>query len=238
MTIRRIPFHWAVNKGIADMCVAASVGLYIGWNYAERGVAYTAVGSAFSTLQKAKLMPAHWHPPDPQRIWHVMDQKTVHRTGSRASNYEAAFWSNFSHKDLAHLAFNMIAFRSFAGMLIWMPTSRFAGLILGSAAASTAAFAYDNRGVEASGIGASGIVSGVVMASTFLTPRAPASILGIVNAPLWVLTGGFFLLDSYMAQTRTRTGIGHSAHLGGGVFGAAFYALFLRRYGGILGPRL
>lgn len=53
--------------------------------------------------------------------------------------------------------------------------------------------------------------------------------------------GAYVLVDTYMMQPvgagRSESTIGHSAHLGGAVFGVLYYSVFLRRFGGILGRR-
>lgn len=55
-----------------------------------------------------------------------------------------------------------------------------------------------------------------------------------VPVPLWVLTVMYAAVDTYFLDD-ARSLVGHSAHLGGTVFGAVFYVGFLRRFGGVLG---
>ena len=76
------------------------------------------------------------------------------------------------------------------------------------------------------------------MATTMLAPNMRAGFLFLpVSMPLWVLTGAFFVVDTYFMQKETQTGIGHSAHIGGALWGALYYALAMRKFGGVLGPR-
>lgn len=88
--------------------------------------------------------------------------------------------------------------------------------------------------MPAAGLGASGIVSGLASCVTMFMPMARASMFGLIPAPLFVWTLGYFFLDTYFMGSGINTGIGHSAHLGGAAFGAVYYALFLRKWGGIL----
>lgn len=232
---RRLPNPWFANNIITNTCVGTSVAIYTGWNYAHQGLAYRAVDTAFTSLQKSRLLPAHWHAPNPRKVREMLEDKAIHHTGTKTIDYEGAFFANFSHQSLTHLAFNVMAFKSFAPMLMWMPVRHYLGILFGSAVSSSAAFAYDHKNTPASGLGMSGIVSGVAMAATFFAPTSSAALFGIIRAPLWALTGGFFLLDTYLAQNGTLTGIGHSAHVGGALWGGLYYALFVRRYGRAIG---
>lgn len=129
-----------------------------------------------------------------------------------------------------------------------LPTHHFATLIFGSAIASSATWLYDQRQrkreaspwrdtTNASALGSSGIVSGLLATVTMFAPTARVAVLGIIPAPLWVSFGAYILVDTYMMQTATESRIGHSAHVGGAAFGILYYTLFLRRFGGILGRR-
>jgi membrane associated rhomboid family serine protease len=71
------------------------------------------------------------------------------------------------------------------------------------------------------------------MAATCLMPMAPAGVLFIpVAVPLWVLTSIYFGLDAYYLNNASSR-IGHSAHLGGAIYGAMYYFGYLRNYGGV-----
>jgi membrane associated rhomboid family serine protease len=52
-----------------------------------------------------------------------------------------------------------------------------------------------------------------------------------VGIPMFVMTGGFIAVDLFYLGKNDL--IGRSAHLGGALFGAAYYLAFLRRFGGI-----
>lgn len=168
--------------------------------------------------------------------------------------------SAFSHRDLGHFMFNMLALNAFGSILAWVPgigAAHVVGLAIGSAAAGSAAWLYHvrtrkqpqpasstNRNVFAGfggspivrqiyiGLGASGMVMGLGAAATLLMPFAPMNLMLIpIPIPLWAITAGYFALDSYYLNSDSK--VGHSAHLGGAVFGAVFYFLMLRNKGGI-----
>ncbi|KAI7153141.1 hypothetical protein KC349_g8550 [Hortaea werneckii] len=86
-----------------------------------------------------------------------------------------------------------------------------------------------------SALGASGMVLGFGAAATCLAPFTSMSVMFLpVPVPLWVLTVVYAAVDTYFLDD-ARSPVGHSAHLGGTVFGAVFYLGFLRRFGGVLG---
>ena len=87
--------------------------------------------------------------------------------------------------------------------------------------------------VESSGLGASGMVMGAGMAAACLMPTAPMGLIfPPVVLPLWVLTAVYVGIDTYFLHSETSR-IGHSAHLGGAIYGAAYYLGYLRKYGGV-----
>ncbi|KAI6797059.1 hypothetical protein KC358_g16484, partial [Hortaea werneckii] len=89
------------------------------------------------------------------------------------------------------------------------------------------------RGIEThrSALGASGMVLGFGAAATCLAPFTPMSVMFLpVPIPLWVLTTVYAAADTYFLDD-PRSPVGHSAHLGGTVFGGLFYLVVLRRMG-------
>ncbi|KAI7522584.1 hypothetical protein KC331_g19160 [Hortaea werneckii] len=80
-------------------------------------------------------------------------------------------------------------------------------------------------GVESrrSALGASGMVLGFGAAATCLAPFTSMTVMFVpVPVPLWVLTVMYAAVDTYFLDD-ARSLVGHSAHLGGTVFGAVFY---------------
>lgn len=219
------------NAIITNTCIGTAVAVFGAWKLTEPG-------PVSNTIEQQRAWLASKGIPVPTRIpvqqLRQKLQKYFVLNSKEPKNYVSWIGSEFSHRNLYHIAFNLITWHSFSKMLSFLPPMHTAGIIFGSAVASSAAFLYDAKGKTKYGIGSSGIVSGVLMTCTMFAPMAQARIMGIIPAPLVLLTGGYFLMDTYLMQSGQATGIGHAAHLGGGVFGALYYALFLRRYGGIL----
>lgn len=154
---------------------------------------------------------------------------------SRQAIREGRYWTiitnTFSHHTLSHILFNMIALYSFSAVLLWQPAvsaMQYLALIVGSGLSGSAAFlehSWINKDNHR-GLGASGIVSGVGVAAAFLDPRAKFLIWGIVPAPLWMLVSAAALLDILLLGASDK--VGHSAHIGGALFGAAYYFVSIR----------
>ena len=85
------------------------------------------------------------------------------------------------------------------------------------------------RNYNSSALGASGAVMGVGALTACLMPNAPMQLMLIpITFPLWVFVAGYGLIDSYFLDSPTSS-IAHAGHLGGLVFGAAYYLAFMRR---------
>ena len=160
--------------------------------------------------------------------------------------------SAFVHHDLTHFLFNMMAFHAFGTILSFIPGiggGFITSLALGSAIAGSTAWLYQQNadrfvktsrptplghmGRSMSAIGASGMVMGLSGAATCLMPFAPMHIFFIpVAVPLWLTSALYIAADLYFLRSADSR-IGHSAHLGGTAFGALFYMVYLRRFGGI-----
>jgi len=227
---------YRVNQAITNTCIGTTIGVFGIWNYARRGIVYDVTNDVTTRLKGLGLLPKSAHLPNPTRLHNRMTEYFM-LDSSTPTNYISWIGSEFSHQNLGHIFFNLYTWASFAPVLYMLPARHYAALILGSAIASSATFLYDARGRQAKGLGSSGIVSGLLTCVTMFTPRATASIMGILPMPLWALTGAYFLLDTYFMQSGIQTGVGHAAHLGGGAFGILYYAVFLRRYGGIFARR-
>ncbi|CZT15337.1 uncharacterized protein RCC_01200 [Ramularia collo-cygni] len=162
----------------------------------------------------------------------------------------------FSHKDLGHFVFNMMALHAFGTVASGHGIGgvHMTMLALGSAIASSYALYYQRSSKDkfkksASGIwqrfgngntrvieiwhglGASGIVMGMGATATLLAPMARIAVF-FVPMPLFVLTAGYVAFDFYHLDSETSR-VGHAAHLGGLAFGAAYYLTSLRGYGGV-----
>lgn len=81
------------------------------------------------------------------------------------------------------------------------------------------------------------MVMGVGSAAMCLLPNARVLLFAVVPVPLWVLVPAYFVYDAYYLNAQDSR-VGHAGHIGGSIFGVVYYALFLRKFGGILGPRM
>ncbi|RMG86669.1 MAG: rhomboid family intramembrane serine protease [Bacteroidetes bacterium] len=129
--------------------------------------------------------------------------------------------SGFLHVNWIHFAFNMIALMSFApslerlftvpGLLLLYFASLLGGNLL-------ALYIHRNHG-DYSAVGASGAVSGVVLASIVLFPDNEIGLILIpIHFPAWIL-GILFVLISIFGIKNQSGNIGHEAHLGGALTG-------------------
>ncbi len=227
---------YRANQALTNTCIGTTVGIFGTWNYARRGIVYDVTNDITTRMKAIGVLPRSSQLPSPTSLHDRMSEYLV-LNSDQPNNYISWIGSEFSHTNLAHIFFNMYTWSSFAPVLFFLPTRHYAALILGGAIASSATFLYDHRGTQARGLGSSGIVSALLACVTMFVPTSKASIMGVLPMPLWAITGGYFLLDTYFMQAGTQTGIGHSAHVGGGAFGALYYAVFLRKYGGLLGKR-
>lgn len=171
---------------------------------------------------------------------------------------EGRWWtmvtSAFSHNDPVHLACNMYALVQTYRVMkcIGFSTPRTIALGLGSAVAGSVVFLLDRstrpttqeRGSPA--LGSSAMVTGMFAASAMAVPNLPMGI-PLLNYPFQLRTMvlAFAAFDVVglvwerlegMRQRQRRVGegssIAYAAHLGGTMFGTAFYAIALRKYGG------
>lgn len=173
-----------------------------------------------------------------------------------------AITSAFSHADPFHLLFNMITFISIAPILTYtrgLKARHLSTLILGSAVGGSTAFlAHDRTNfarpdtitgriggmlgaqrqqrVERYGLGFSGALSGLLTSAALLHPHQRLLLMGVVPLPLWAVAGGYMVYDTYRLDD-AHSSVGHDAHLGGAIFGALWYMVSLRKFGGVLGPK-
>lgn len=185
-----------------------------------------------------------------------MDNNFLLSTDSiKAGRYHTLLTSAFSHRDIGHFVFNMIALFTFGNLLAISGVGRFHVLAagLGSALVGSLASLYhqwprqapqkrDVWGAFGGGrtrvlmqnLGASGLVMGLGATATCLMPFAPMRLIfmPLIPIPLFVLTLVYFGVDAFFLD-RGQTGIGHAAHMGGTVFGAIYYFTYLGKYGGV-----
>ena len=184
--------------------------------------------------------------------WRLEKKILGHTLLSPASFDSGRWWtvitSAFAHIDPMHFAFNMLSLYNFCSLCAFIPGMN--GLHLfavagGSAITGGMGFLYHRRrkvaeanrsdwqsktrNYNSSALGASGAVMGVGALTACLMPNAPMQLMLIpITFPLWVFVAGYGLIDSYFLDSPTSS-IAHAGHLGGLVFGAAYYLAFMRR---------
>jgi membrane associated rhomboid family serine protease len=135
--------------------------------------------------------------------------------------YDRLITSGFLHGDWIHFAFNMMALLSFNQVLenrfgTWYFLLIYFVSMLGGSL--LALFLHRNHG-EYRGLGASGAVSGVILAFIVLYPTASLSIPFIdISIKAWII-GLLFIIISIAGMKYQKDNIGHDAHLGGGITG-------------------
>lgn len=224
------PNRFRSTKLMVNAIIGLNVAVFGAWFYADK----------FQDIQLQKLL---------------MNNATVSWYNARAKRYWTLITSAFSHKDLMHIAFNMISFNAFASVLciaggVGVGPAHVVALTLGSAVVGSASWLYQKQpqgrdkrwgswgehGLAATrqvGLGFSGVVMGVSSAATMLAPMLPMGFMFIpVPVPMFVLTGAYFAWDLFWLNSNDR--IGRSAHLGGAVFGVVYYFAALRGYGGVV----
>jgi membrane associated rhomboid family serine protease len=134
--------------------------------------------------------------------------------------YHRLLTSAFLHANWRHLfsnMFTMYAFGQYIELFYGAPlflAIYFAAIIGGSLLAL-----WLHRNHEYRAYGASGGVSGILLASIFLLPNGSISLLFFpVPIPAW-LYAIMFLLYEFYGVTKGKDNIGHDAHLGGAIIG-------------------
>lgn len=142
----------------------------------------------------------------------------------------------FSHNELWHLAINMFVLWSFGTVLehLW-GTRIFVLFYLAAAVVASlshcvvSTFVIGNSDIPA--LGASGAVSGLLLAYALHFPRHRILLFGIIPVPALAGVLLFLGLDLWGLIAQGRGGglpIGHGAHLGGALAGALIYVLYLK----------
>jgi membrane associated rhomboid family serine protease len=142
----------------------------------------------------------------------------------------------FSHNELWHLAINMFVLWSFGTVLEHLWGTRVFTLFYLAAAVvasvshcAVSSFVMGRDDILA--LGASGAVSGLLLAYALHFPRHRILLFGIVPVPALAGVLAFVGLDLWGLIAQGRGGglpIGHGAHLGGALAGALIYFLYLR----------
>lgn len=219
-----------------------------GYGYRDNGVMssfyflFAANAMVFGALNYAKYT----------KDWRLEKRLLGNTLLSPASVDSGRWWtiitSAFAHVDPFHFAFNMLSLYNFCSLCAFIPGMN--GLHLfavagGSAVTGGLGFLYHRRtkiaaasrndwqsktrNYNSAALGASGAVMGVGALTACMIPNAPMQLMLIpITFPLWVFVAGYGVVDAYLLDSPT-SGIAHAGHLGGLVFGAAYYLAFMRR---------
>lgn len=142
--------------------------------------------------------------------------------------YNRLISANFLHCNWFHLAFNVLTLLSFSkyledelspgALLIIYFASMLGGDLL-------SLFVHRNQG-DYRAVGASGAVSGVVLAAIVLNPFGQIGFFMIpFHFPSWIFAIAFIVI-SIIGTKRQSDNIGHDAHLGGALIGVIIAILF------------
>ena len=133
------------------------------------------------------------------------------------------FTYSFLHADVLHLASNMLFLYIFGNNLNdKMGHIGYAAFYLAGGILSGVGYVLTSSGYV---IGASGAVSAVTGAYIVLFPRAHVTLLyfwfyvGVIEIPSAWFIGFFFVKDLFLNFSHSPTGVAHTAHLSGTVFG-------------------
>ena len=171
------------------------------------------------------------------RLYHFLRETCLISVDKIKSNrYYTLLTSTVSHQEPFHLLSNMYTLYLFSAILWQCPglnLGHFVILTMGSGIAGSAAYVIEKltQGSYQPALGASGMVMGMGAAASLLVPRQPMLFMGIIPTPLWAIVAGYAAFDAYYLTSKSS--IAHSGHLGGLVFGSAYYFLSLYRFGGI-----
>ncbi len=129
--------------------------------------------------------------------------------------------SGFLHVNQAHLLVNMLTLFFFGPFLEAQLGSTAFALVYGASllGGNLWSLLEHRRQLDYAALGASGAVSGVVVAFCLFEPFAMLLLFFIIPMPAVVFAVIFIVASAYFS-TRQNTRIGHDAHLGGALTGA------------------
>ncbi|KAI5272229.1 hypothetical protein E4T47_04406 [Aureobasidium subglaciale] len=185
---------------------------------------FTANALVFGTLNYAKYT----------KDWKLEKKLLGHTLLSPASWDNGRWWtvltSAFAHIDPVHFAFNMLSLYNFCrGSAVMGGFGFLYHRKRKISESSPSDWQNKTRNYNSSALGASGAVMGIGALTACMVPNAPMQLMLIpITFPLWVFVAGYGLVDSYFLDS-PNSGIAHAGHLGGLVFGTAYYLAFLRK---------
>nr|WP_281373804.1 rhomboid family intramembrane serine protease [Parvularcula dongshanensis] len=141
----------------------------------------------------------------------------------------------FLHADIGHLLVNMLTLYFFGPAVeVVYGTSGLAIIYLGSQLAAQGYTLYRKRDdASYNALGASGAVSGVVLAFCVFAPLAKLYLFFAIPVPAFAFGLGYVAYSSFAMSGKGR--IAHEAHLGGAIGGAVLAILLPTASGPLLG---
>jgi membrane associated rhomboid family serine protease len=183
-------------------------------------------------------LPADLYDPADQLGRFMAENFFVSREHLEEGQYWTLLTAEFSHREIWHLALNMMVLMNFGPVLVWRWGQR-KFLVFYLIAAMVASIGHvvvgGLIGRDTWALGASGAISGVLAAFAVLYPHHRILLFGIVPLPAYIATILFVGLDVWGVVAQSSGGglpIGHGAHLGGAAFGLVYSSYQKRR-----GPR-
>ncbi|MGV6800649.1 MAG: rhomboid family intramembrane serine protease [bacterium] len=139
----------------------------------------------------------------------------------KGKQYHRLLTSSFLHGDPVHLLFNMYSLWIFGTAVEYLfGTANFAIIYFGSGLiASLFSLWIRRKEPNYMMVGASGAISGIVVAFCLYAPFQKLYILGILPMPA-ILFAAIFIAYSSFVMGRDNSRIAHEAHLGGALGGA------------------
>jgi membrane associated rhomboid family serine protease len=134
--------------------------------------------------------------------------------------YYRVFTSGFLHLDWMHLGMNMFSLYLFGNVLEpALGPGPFLLIYFGSILGGSLLSLWVHRHHDYRALGASGGVSGLILAYVFLFPRGGIEMMFVLFAiPGWIYAIGY-LTVSFYGMVRRVGNVGHDAHLGGSLAG-------------------
>lgn len=145
----------------------------------------------------------------------------------RDREYHRLFSSAFLHGSWFHLGFNLIALLSFSGAIeAYFGWWQYLVLFFGSVLFGDFLALYFHRNHDYRAVGASGGVSGLVMAFVIASPNSEISFIFLpIGIRSWIF-GLAYVIITIIAIKRSNDNIGHEAHLGGAIGGVLLALAF------------
>ncbi|KAL6709602.1 hypothetical protein ACN47E_001537 [Coniothyrium glycines] len=204
----------------------------------NKTILYTLIGTNVGVFLYAMYLKQAAQQGHPKGFVKFMQNMTLNLHDFKAGRYWTPLTSCFTHLDFGHILSNLVTVFFLGRFLAFEPLitpARYLVIALGSGVAGSLGFLVNRmqatqgaRAVDRKrALGFSGAVMGISTVAACLSPRTTVSLYGIIPVPLWALVMGYAAYDGYYLNSEKST-VAHAGHLGGLVFGGAYYLLKLR----------